>query len=183
MPHNIPEWVYITFTAVTAVGVLMQALVLLGMLLAIKGALKQVSEISKKAEEHGVPVLESTKDLLKDIVPKLKVATQNLVEVSETAKEVGNTVRAESTQAAVMLNDVLQRASVQVERVDEMVTGTLTSVAHATATMQKAVSGPVRQVGAVLSGLRAGFDALRRREPGPREVHEVHAAADGDHFV
>lgn len=184
MPHNIPEWVYITFTAVTAVGVLMQAFVLLGMLVALKGALKHVNEISKKAEEHVIPVLESTKDLLKDVSPKLKVATQNLLEVSQTAKEVSQnakevsaTVKAESAQIAVVLNDVVARAAVQVDRVDEMVTGTLSSVAHATGMLQKAVSGPVRQLGALLSGLRAGFDVLRKKE------QEVHASADGDHFV
>ncbi len=177
MPHNIPEWVYITFTAVTAIGVLMQALVLLGMLLALKGALKRVNEVTAKAEEIAVPVFESTRDLLKDISPKVKVAAQNLMEVSETAKEVGNTARAQSAQMAVALNDVLQRAAVQVDRVDEMVTGTLSSVAHATATLQKAVSGPARQVGALLSGLRAGFDVLRKKD------NEVHAAADGDHSV
>lgn len=180
MPHNIPEWVYITFTAVTAVGVMMQALVLLGMLIALKGALKRVNEISIKAEEIAVPAFESTRDLLKDISPKVKVAAQNLLEVSETAKEVGNTARAESAQIAVALNDVLARASVQVDRVDEMVTGTLNSVAHATATMQRAVSGPVRQAGAVLNGLRAGFEALRRKEREAHPENGVRAAADGD---
>ena len=177
MSHNIPEWVYILFTAVTAIGVVMQAAVLLGMLLALKGALKRVNEVTSRAEEIAVPVFESTRDLLKDISPKVKVAAHNLMEVSQTAKEVSNTVRAESTQMAVALNGVLQRASVQVDRVDEMVTGTLSSVAHATATLQKAVSGPARQVGALLSGLRAGFDVLRKKD------NEVHAAADGDHFV
>ncbi len=182
MPHNIPEWVYLAFIAVTAGAVLLQAVVLLGMLFAMKKAVSQITEISKKAEEHALPLLEATKDLLNDTSPKLKVATQNLLEVSQTAKEVGNTVRAQSAQAAVALNDVLLRASVQVDRVDEMVTGTLNSVAHATATMQRAVSGPVRQAGAVLNGLRAGFEALRRKEREAHPENGVHAAADGDHF-
>jgi len=184
MHHDLPTLFQIIFTIVTAIGVLMQAFVLLGMLLALKGALKKVDEIVTKAEEHVVPVLQSTKDLLQDISPKVKVATQNLVdvsltakEVSQNAKEVSNTVRAESAQMAVALNDVLARAAVQVDRVDEMVTGTLASVAHATGTLQKVVSGPVRQIGALLSGLRAGFDVLRKKEA------EVHASADGDHFV
>jgi hypothetical protein len=177
MHLDIPVWVCIAFTAVTAAAVLMQALVLLGMLIAVKGALKQVTEISKKAEEQGLPVLQSTRSLLEEVSPKLKVTAQNLLEASQTAREVVNTVRAESTQVAVALNDVLARAAVQVGRMDEMVTGTLNSVATATASMQKAVAAPVRQVGAVLSGLRAGFEVLRKKE------HEVHAAADGDHFV
>jgi uncharacterized protein YoxC len=115
--------------------------------------------------------------LLEEVSPKLKVAAQNALEVSQTAKEVSLTVRAESTKMAGALDDLLQKAAVQADRVDEMVTGTLDSVAHATATVQKAVSGPVRQVNAVLNGLRAGFEVLRSKE------REAHAAADGDHFV
>ena len=110
MSHNIPQWVYILFTAVTAFGVVLQAAVLLGMLLALKGALKRVNEVTAKAEEMALPVFESTRDLLKDVSPKVKVAAQNLMEVSETAKQVSNTVRAESAQMAVALNDVLARA-------------------------------------------------------------------------
>jgi hypothetical protein len=78
---------------------------------------------------------------------------------------------------AAVLDDVLERVAVQTDRVDEIVTGTLDSVVHATSTLQKAVSGPVRQLNAVLNGLRVGFDVLRSKE------REAHAAADGDHFV
>jgi hypothetical protein len=91
--------------------------------------------------------------------------------------EVSQTLRVESKRAAGTVDDLLKKAMVQTDRVDEMVTATLNSVAHATATVQRAVSGPVRQVGAVLNGLRAGFDVLRNKE------REAHAAADGDHFV
>jgi methyl-accepting chemotaxis protein len=177
MHHDIPAIFQIIFTVATAFGVLMQAFVLLLMFFALKGALTRMNEVSRRAEEHVLPALETTKDLLKEISPKVKVATQNLLEVSQTAKDVSNTVKAESTQMAVALNDILERTAVQVDRIDEMVTGTLSTVAHATGVLQKAVSGPARQVGALLSGLRAGLDVLRKKDNG------VHAAADGDHFV
>ncbi len=167
MQHDIPMWV---FAAVIAGAVLMQALVLLGMLFAAKSALRRVGEVTKKVEEQALPILATSRQLLEEVSPKLKVATQNVLEVSHT-------LRTESVRVAVSVDDLLKKASVQVDRVDDMVTGTLNSVAHATATVQKAVSGPVRQVGAVLSGLRAGLDVLRNKE------REVHASADGDHFV
>lgn len=167
MHHDIPMWV---FAAVIAGAVLMQALVLLGMLFAAKSALRRVNEVTKKVEEQALPILATSRQLLEEVSPKLKVATQNVLEVSHT-------LRTESVRVAVSVDDLLKKASVQVDRVDDMVTGTLNSVAHATATLQKAVSGPVRQVGAVLSGLRAGLDVLRNKE------REVHASADGDHFV
>jgi hypothetical protein len=155
---------------VTAAGVLMQALVRVGMLFALKGALRRVDEVSKKAEENVLPLLATSRSLLEEVSPKLKVAAQNVLEVSQT-------LRVESKRAAGTVDDLLKKAMVQTDRVDEMVTATLNSVAHATATVQRAVSGPVRQVGAVLNGLRAGFDVLRNKE------REAHAAADGDHFV
>ncbi|MGA8110975.1 MAG: hypothetical protein WBD46_19210 [Acidobacteriaceae bacterium] len=171
MHHDIPQWVYIVFTAVTAAGVLMQALVLLGMLFAIKAAMRRVDEVTKKAEEHALPALATARQLLDEVTPKLKIASQNILDVTET-------LRTRSVTVTDAVDDLLKKAEVQVDRVDEMVTGTLDSIAHATATVQKAVVTPVRQVSAVLNGLRAGFDVLRTRND-----HPTHASADGDSFV
>lgn len=170
MQHDIPAWVYILFTAVTAAGVVMQALVLLGMLIAVKTGLRRLDDVTQEAKEHALPALATARQLLEEVSPKLKVAAQNVLEVS-------NTLRQESTHVSGAVDELLKKAEVQVDRVDEMVTGTLNSIAYATSTVQRAVSTPMRQVGAVLSGLRAGFDVLRSRE------RNAHAAEDGDHFV
>jgi hypothetical protein len=171
MHHDIPVWVYVTIAAVTAGAVLMQALVLLGMLFALKAAVRRLNEVTEKAEEHALPLLATSRSLLEEVSPKLKVAAQNVLEVSQT-------LRTETVKVAGSVDDLLKKAAVQADRVDEMVTGTLNSVANATASVQKAVSGPVRQVGAVLNGLRAGLDVLRNKG---REGN--HASPDGDHFV
>jgi methyl-accepting chemotaxis protein len=168
--HQIPQWVYIVFTAVTAVGVLMQALVLLGMLVALKGALTRLDQVSKLAEQHLIPTLATGRKLLDDVAPQLKVAADNLLDVSRT-------LRHQSGEVSSTLDALRRKTEVQAERVDEMVTGTLNSIAHATAAVQRTVAAPVRKVEAVLNGLRAGFDVLRSKEP------EAHASADGDHFV
>ena len=170
MQHDIPGWVYIVFTAVTAAGVAMQALVLLGMLIAVKTALRRVDEVTKQAQEHALPALATARHLLDEVSPKLKVAAQNVLEVSHTLKH-------ESTHVSGAVDELLKKAEVQVDRVDEMVTGTLNSIAYATSTVQRAVATPMRQVGAVLSGLRAGLDVLRSKD------RNSHAGADGDHFV
>jgi hypothetical protein len=184
MQHEIPTWIYLVISGVTAGAVLLQALVLVGMLFALKGALGRLNEVSKKAEENVLPLLATSRTLLEEVSPKLRVAAQNALEISQTAKEISvkaremsETAKAESTRIVAVLDDVLERVAVQTDRVDEIVTGTLDSVVHATSTLQKAVSGPVRQVNAVLNGLKAGFDVLRSKE------REAHAAADGDHFV
>lgn len=170
--HQVPQWIYITFTAVTAVGVLMQALVLLGMLLALKGALTRLDDVSKLAQEHVIPALAAARHLVEEVSPKLKAAADNVVQASQT-------LRTQSQHVNTTLDDLLNKAEGQAERVDEMVTATLNSIAHATSTMQRVVSTPVRQVGAVLSGLRAGLDVLRQKERAPH----VTSDGDGEQFI
>lgn len=184
--HEIPPWIYITFTVVTTIGVVFQAAVLLGMLLALKGALKRMHELSELAQEHAIPALATARRLLEEVGPKLKVASQNAVtvsqnaiKVSQSAVEISETLKEQSARLGTTVDQLREKTEVQAERVDEMVTGTLDSIAHATAMLQRFVAGPVRQISAVFNGLRAGFGVLRERE----QEHEVHSAADGDHFV
>lgn len=191
MTHQIPEWVYILFTGITAFGVLLQAGAMLGILLALKRALNKANELSTVAEQHVIPAMASAKKLIEEISPKVKAAAENSVtlsqkaiEISERARtattnleEVTLTIREQSVHANEVVTELLAKTQAQAERIDEMVTGTLDTIAHATATWQRTVGAPVRQVSAVLNGLRVGFSVLRGRE------REAHAAADGDHFV
>lgn len=164
------SWVYILFTALVAVAVLIQAGVLLGMFLVMKASLQRMEKLASMAEEHAIPALTSAKSLLDAVSPKLKVAADNVAAASET-------LRTQSHHVNETLDAVLKKTEVQAERVDEMITGTLNAVADATAAVQRVVSAPVKQVNALLNGLRVGIDVLRGR---PREAH---AAGDGDHFV
>lgn len=170
MQHDGPSWVLILFTALTAAAFLMQAVALLLMATAAKAAIARMNEVTKQVQEHALPALATARHLLDEVSPKLKVAAQNVLEVSHTLKH-------ESTHVSGAVDQLLRKAEGQVDRVDEMVTGTLNSIAYATSTVQRAVTTPMRQVGAVLSGLRAGFDVLRSRD------HNARAGADGDHFV
>jgi hypothetical protein len=189
--HSIPEWLYIAFFIVTAIGVGLQAIAMLGIMFAIRSALKQAKEVSTMAELYVVPTMASAKRLIDEVGPKVKVAAENAVtlsqkaiEISQRASEASQHVvevteswREQSVQVSATVTDLLKKTEAQAERVDEMVTGTLDSIAHATATWQRTFAGPLRQVNAVMNGLRAGFSVFRGRE------REAHATADGDHFV
>jgi methyl-accepting chemotaxis protein len=164
------SWVFILFTALVAVAMLVQAGVLLGMLIAMKASLKRMESFATLADTYAIPALSAAKDLLDAVSPKLKVAADNVAAASET-------LRTQSQHVNETLDGVLKKTEAQAERVDELITGTLNAVADATAAVQRAVSTPARQVQAVLNGLRVGMDVLRGRN------REAHAAADGDHFV
>lgn len=164
------SWVLLLFTALVALAMLVQAGVMVGMFIAARVSLKRMEGLAKMAEEHALPALISAKSLLDAVSPKLKIAADNVAAVSEM-------LRTQTQSMNQTLDDVLKKTEVQAARVDEMITGTLNAVADATAAAQRAVTTPVRQVNALLNGLRVGMDVLRGRS------REAHAAADGDHFV
>jgi uncharacterized membrane protein len=155
---------YIIFTAVTALGVLLQAFVLLAMYLAIRKAVTKMHAVTDEFKVHALPAVATARGLLEDVSPKLKVAAANLVEASHS-------LRYQADHVNTTVDEVLNRANVQVARVDEMTTAVLNTVAHAAVVLQQATAAPIRQISGVLMGLKAGFDVLRRKKPETAEDH------------
>jgi methyl-accepting chemotaxis protein len=165
MQMQLPQIYYIIFTAITAAGVLLQAFVLLGMYLAIREAIKRMNQVTDEVKGQLVPVLTSSKRLIDDLSPKLKIASSNLVEVSQTLRH--QTGHLNST-----IDDVLNKTSAQAARLNEMMGAILNSVEHATEVLQHAATVPYRQVTGIMAGLKAGFDVLRRKDRHPDVVEE-----------
>jgi methyl-accepting chemotaxis protein len=81
-------------------------------------------------------------------------------------------VRAQVERLDAAANDVLDRARQQAIRADEMVGSALDTVEEATASVQRAVSIPVRQFSGIVRGVTAGFEYLatkKRREGAPQD--------------
>ncbi len=165
-----PQIVFIIFTAVTSVGVLIQAFVLLGMYLAVKKSTDKVHELSDQLKQHLVPTLATSRNLIEDISPKIKVAISNLVEAS-------GVLRSQAEQINKTVAHVSNVAEAQVSRVDEMATAILDGLTQTTAAVQHGIATPLKQVSGVLNGLRAGLDVLRKKDP------PTHVEGDGNHFV
>jgi hypothetical protein len=167
---QLPQVVFIIFAVAVAVGVLLQACVLLGMFIAFRKTVQHAKEVSDKVNQHLVPALATARNLLEDISPKIKVATANLVEASYTVK-----AQVDCVERTVQYTTTIAKA--QVDRVDEMATAVLDGVTQATAAVQHGISTPLRHVAGVLNGLRAGFDVLRKKES------PLHVEEDGGNFV
>jgi hypothetical protein len=157
MQSQLPQIYYILFTAVTAAGVLLQAFVLLGMYIAIRQSSKKLHEVTAEVRVHLVPALASARHLLEEISPKLKVASTNILEVS-------NTLRHQANHINDTLESILDKTNAQVERVDEMVGGVLNTVSHAASTVENAASAPIRQVSGIFAGIKTGFDVFFSRQ-------------------
>jgi hypothetical protein len=161
MHPEIPPYIYITFTAVTSIGVLMQACILLGMFIGLRRLQGRIDAVLDYVTEHALPLIASSKATMEELSPKLKTITGNLVEISETLKTESHTIKDS-------VDDVLVKTRAQTARVDEMVSGTLDGLTQAGAAIQHGVAVPLRQVQAILNGLKVGFETLKRSTPQPR---------------
>ncbi len=151
--YSSPPIYSIVFTAVIAAAVLLQALVLLGIYFAIRKSTAKLHEVMDEVKGKALPAIESAKDLLDDISPKLKVATGNLTEVSHTLRK-----QADHVDATMEL--LLDKTNIQINRVNEMADATFDALNQASKAIEMAVELPARRVSNVLHGLRVGMDVF-----------------------
>ncbi|MGB0124962.1 MAG: hypothetical protein WA419_16340 [Silvibacterium sp.] len=163
--HSLPPTYYIIFTAVTALGVLLQAVVLLAIYIALRKTFGKLHAVTDEVKGQVLPLVASTKSLIEDISPKLKVATSNLTEVSQTLREQANHLNG-------TVEALLDKTNAQIARVDGMVTAAFDAVDHATRTIEGAVSVPVRRVAGIVSGLKTGVEVFfgKRKYPSRSET-------------
>ena len=151
----------------TAIGVLIQAGVLLGFFFAFVKLRGKLETILTNVTEHALPLIARSKEMVEDLSPKLSEISTNLVEVSDLLKQETHTIK-------TSVDEVVEKTRAQTARVDEMVSGTLDGLSQATATIQQGIEVPLRHIHGVFSGVKAAFETLRDKSANSYANHSVH---------
>lgn len=149
--------VLVIFTAVTAFTLLLLVCCLAGMAIMLRRTIKKMEALADEAKAKAYPVIASAQALLDDIGPKLKTATSEFSDVSQKVRHQANSMNQ-------TLDNALEKANIQIRRIDEMVTGTMNAVEQASRAIESAVAAPTRRVSGVLHGLRVGMGVFLGRE-------------------
>ena len=139
------------FVVVACIAIIMQALILLGMFLAMKRTSDQVIRVSSEINSKLLPVLEKTNFLLEDSRTRLSSVVADTAEIVHIARNQANRFDRVVGEGVELLRG-------QIIRADQVVTGVLESLEEAHTSVRKSVAGPVSQVVAVIRGLKAGLD-------------------------
>ena len=161
------------FIAVTSAAVVLQMLILAGMFFTVRTLSKHLKTTADEIKAQAFPVIENGKAIQADIkriletsAPKVELVLDNAAAITTTAH--GGIGRVEST-----VNDMLDRARLQVIRADEMVTRAMDSVEDTTEKVAHSVTSPVRKANGLVQGITAGFGAYfgqkRKRNGGPAD--------------
>ena len=119
-----------------------------------------------------IPTLQSLRALIEDSRNRFQSIGANLEEISALARR-----RVQHLDGVV--NDATDRAHMQLIRLDGLVSDTISKVEETTETLQRGVVKPVREITAVVSGVRAAVDFFRHHKRGPVE----HATQDEEMFI
>lgn len=168
------ETLLVIFVGLTGFALLVQAIVMLAAFLTLRKTVISLQSDVHELRESAMPIIEKSRDTLEKLAPKIE-------SVSNDVSDVVRTLREQTHQFQLVAGDVLDRVHRQTSRVDNMFTGVVDGVEHASNVVVDSVARPVRQVSAFLAGAKAflGVLATGRRRPGDR----VEVTANEDMFV
>jgi len=168
------ETLLVIFVGLTGFALLVQAIVMLAAFLTMRKTVVSLQSDVHELRASAMPIIEKSRDTLEKLAPKIE-------SVSNDVSEVVRTLREQTHQFQLVAGDVLDRVHRQTSRVDNMFTGVVDSVEHASNVVVDSVARPVRQASALLAGAKAflGVLATGRRRPGDR----VEVTANEDMFV
>jgi uncharacterized protein YoxC len=167
------QTIQLVFIAVTALAIVMQAVILLAIFVSVRKAAKSVTDQVENLRSSVMPIIDTTRDLINRVAPKVEATAADLAEIAHG-------LRVQTVQMESAANEIVDRVRRQTGRLDKMFSGVLDGVDRAGAFVAEAVSKPVRQISGLLASLKAIIESLRNSSPAH---HETHAPSDKDMFV
>lgn len=169
MPDDVFRWVITGAVVLACVASLVQAGVAVALYRIAKQAHGKILPLVELAE----PILDTARGILAENRPRI-------LEITGDVAEVGKTARQQARQWNVVLNDAAGRASERIEQINETVGQTVQQVENVGVAVKGAVLKPVREVNAVLAGIKA---AVATYVQGGRRSSVDHATQDEEMFI
>jgi len=151
----------ITFIAVTAFAVLLQAGILVALYLAVRKSTDKMEALATEVKSKALPTMETVQNMLVEMRPKIEVMTTNFSESSTL-------MRNQLGRIDATLTDALDRTRLQVIRADELLNRTMDKVEETSEIVHKTVISPLRQVNGLMAAISAGVEVFlgqKRRHP------------------
>jgi hypothetical protein len=148
-------WVAV-FVCVAAAAILLQAGILVAMYVQMRRTTERMERFTSDLESRLTPILTRVQILLEDTQPKIS-------EMVADAAHVVYLARAQAQKVDRVFTEASDRLRGQLVRADRIVTGALEAVEDAGSKFSHNVWRPVRQVSALMQGIKVGIDLLRSR--------------------
>jgi hypothetical protein len=133
-----------------------QAVLMLIFVIAFRKWCDRTGAVVDQVSRDMGPVLSSARELLAESREKISTLTANLNEISTMAKT-------QVTRLDGFLQDATERAQYQIVRLDQLLSNTMDRVDETTEAVQRGVVAPVRELSAVVAGVRTALQFFANR--------------------
>jgi hypothetical protein len=158
--------------AITA-AVVLQMLILAGMFWTLRKLSLHLKSVTDEVKTQAIPLLEGTKTLQADVKRIVDTSSPKLELVLDNAAAISTTAHAGIGRVESTVNDLLDRARLQIIRADEMVTHAMDSVEDTTEKVAHSVTSPIKHASGIMQGISTGvgayFNQKRPRNAGPSD--------------
>ena len=158
------HWLMISAVVIALALVGQAVCVGVGVVFAAK-MLKKIEEASDTLDRKTTPILSKTNALLDDLGPKIRSISSNAEQISYTVRakvdEAGETL----TQLNRTVADANIKTRLKVARVDDVVTGAVTTAAEVAILVEDGIRTPILQLAGLVAGLKAALATLMKRSP------------------
>jgi len=169
------QTIQLALVAAVALAMLIQAIVLLFALIALRKLAKSIRDQMEELRASVMPVIENTRHLLTHVTPKIEQTASDLAVLTRALRD-----QTADVQAAA--DEIIGRAQRQARRVDSMMSNVLDAVDRAGSFMADTVTKPMRQFSAFLASAKAVIESLRSTQ-GASRADSNRASSDNDLFV
>jgi hypothetical protein len=158
-----------------AVAVSISALAMIAMALMVFGIFKSISTMRDQVQVF----LPKAETLVNDATRTLSENQQQIKDITTRTAQVMETAQKNAVKVDAALGDGLQRAKVQLERLELIMGDTVERVHNTVVAVNNTVLRPVREVNGVASGVKAAVQHLiRANRPTPAQ-----ATSDEEMFI
>jgi uncharacterized protein YoxC len=160
---------HLILIAIALMAVAIAGIAVMMLVIGVK-AMKTIKELGETAQEVKIKVMplldevmqisRTSRILLDDAAPKIKVISENLLKASETLAETSKVARSAVERIDVTVTDANLRAQRQVARVDGMVSAALTTTAEVADTITNGIRVPAQKIAVALTQAKFVVEGL-----------------------
>ena len=156
------------FVAVSAVALIIQACMLIGLLL-----------VARRLQQKIMPLIPEVQSILGVVKRTTERVEKHIEQIGTTTSAILDVTKQQLARVDELLSDATTRAKVQMERAEMVLDDTMTRVQQTVSYVQSGVLRPAREVHGILAGIRAALAQLGRA--GRSTVD--HATSDEEMFI
>ena len=142
------------FVIVTAIAIVLQAIMLIALFLQLRRTAARVEETISDLNTRLTPIISRLQILVDDVSPRISGLVADASELTRLA-------RGQAQKFDRILTETMERLRLQLIHVDQILTGAIETVEEAGSRMRDTIWGPVAKASAMIRGIQSGLEFLR----------------------